>query len=220
MTSRILLSACALFLLVCGASPPIFAEEAHPASTHANEAATATTHAEDSHGTADDEQSTAGAPSGQQSGPPWATHPDTQQPPLAIDPYLLVGTLVLFVLFIRVMKGAAWQPMIDGLDEREARVVRAEQAAHKAKHEADRLRAETEARMSEVHTEVKALIAEARGKAESEGREIIAQAQAEAQRVKDSALAEIEQAHQRALDELNAQVENQVSLATGQLLGR
>ncbi|MCA9087572.1 MAG: ATP synthase F0 subunit B [Planctomycetaceae bacterium] len=187
------------------------ASEEHPAAAH-DAATTDSAHPPES--TADG--------GGLQSlfGQPWAGHPDTNQPPLKLDFYLLIFTFVLFLLFIRIMKGAAWGPMIAGLNEREARVVRAEQAAHQARHEAERLRTETEARMAKVHAEVKALLAQARSEAEAKALEIISKAEQNAQQVKESALAEIAEAQQRALAELDAQVESQVALATTQLLGR
>ncbi len=185
--------------------------EEHPVAAH-DAAATDSAHSPE----------TAASAGGVQSlfGQPWASHPDTNQPPLKLDFYLLIFTFVLFLVFIRIMKGAAWGPMIAGLNEREARVVRAEQAAHQAKHEAERLRSETEARMAKVHAEVKALLAQARSEAEARALEIISRAEQNAQQVKESALAEIAEAQQRALAELDAQVESQVALATTQLLGR
>ncbi|MEZ5942332.1 MAG: ATP synthase F0 subunit B [Planctomycetaceae bacterium] len=149
---------------------------------------------------------------------PWQTHPDTQKPPLQLDPYLLVFTLVSFLLFINVMKSFAWQPMIEGLDERDARVVRAEQTAAKVQQEAQRLRVETEAKMAEVHAQVKSMLDNARREAEAKGAEIVAQAEAEALRVKEQALKAIEEAKQQALGELEGRVDQQVDAATSQLL--
>lgn len=148
----------------------------------------------------------------------WTQEADTNQPPLQADIYLLVFTIVCFLLFINVMKSFAWQPMIAGLDERDARVVRAEQSAAKVQHEAERLRKVTEARMAEVHTQVKAMLAQARSEAEAQGMEIIARAEAEAQRIKDSALQEIESARQQAVAELDSRIDSQVALATSHLM--
>ncbi len=155
---------------------------------------------------------------GEASSKPWQTHPDTQKPPLQLDPYLLVFTLVSFLLFINVMKSFAWQPMIDGLDERDARVVRAEQTAAKVQQEALRLREETEVKMAEVHAQVKTMLDDARREAEAKGAEIVAQVEAEALRVKEQALKAIEEAKQQAVSELEGRVDQQVDAATSQLL--
>ena len=150
---------------------------------------------------------------------PWASTPDTNQPPLTLNPYLLLFTVVSFVLFINIMKATAWGPMIAGFNERDARVIRAEQAAAKVQHEAERLKKETETKMAEVHGQVKAMLAKARAEAEAQAREIIANAEAQATKAKDAALRDIEAARQQTLSELSRTVDAQASLATRQLIG-
>ncbi len=139
-------------------------------------------------------------------------------PPLLPQLPLFVFSLLLFWLFISVMGNACWKPMISAFDERDARVVRAEQTAAKVQSEAERLRTETEAKVAEVHAQVKAMLAKARSEAEAQGVQIVAQAEAEAQRVKMSALQEIAAAREQAVGELNARVDEQVAFATSQLL--
>lgn len=167
--------------------------------------------------------------SGAQSAADAVEHPVSSPPKKEMNPYdsppllpqlpLFIFSLLLFWLFIAVMRGSAWQPLIAGLNERDARVVRAEQAAARVQHEAERLRKVTEQRMAEVHAQVKGMLAQARGAAEAEAREIVARAEAEAQAVKQSALAEIEQARRQTLEELSQAVDAQAGSAVRQLLG-
>ena len=146
--------------------------------------------------------------------------PNYDEPPLDFKPPLFFFTLVLFIGFIFVMKANVWQPLIAGLNAREARVVQAEREAQAARDDAQRLRKESETKLAEVHEQVKAILAEARSKAEAEKREILGQAEQEAERALETALAAIVAAREDALEELSRAVDEQVGLATAQVVGR
>lgn len=146
--------------------------------------------------------------------------PDYDMPPLQPNLTLFLFTLILFVAFVFFMRTTTWQPLIKGLDAREARVVQAEKDAEAARAEAKRLQVETEAKLAAVQEQVRDIVAEARKKAETEKQKIVSDAQAEAERVKQEALAEITSARESALSELSAQVDAQVAAATEHVVGR
>ena len=145
---------------------------------------------------------------------------DYQKPPLQPELPLFLFTLVLFGGFVLLMKSAAWEPLISGLNAREARVINAESEARSLRVEVEQLTAKAELRMAEVQNEVKAIVAKARAEAEATRIEIVAQAEAEAQRVKQEALASIANARSAALAELEQTVDQQVALATEHVAGR
>lgn len=145
---------------------------------------------------------------------------DYNKPPLDVNVSLFIFSLVLFGAFVLVMKSMAWEPLIAGLDAREARVVNAESDARALKIEVEQLTAKAEQRLAEVQNEVKAILAQARADAEAKRMEIVAQAEAEAQRVKQEALASIAKARSEALAELEQTVDQQVALATEHVAGR
>ncbi len=146
--------------------------------------------------------------------------PNTDHPPVQPNLQMFLWTLILFGGFIFVMKKSAWGPLIVGLNAREARVFNAERDANAAREEVEKLRLESEARLAEVQEQVKALIGEARSEAEAQKREITSKAQEEAQKIKEEALREIAVAHQAAIENLDEMVDEQVDLATQQVVGR
>lgn len=146
--------------------------------------------------------------------------PDFNLPPVQPRLDMFLWTLILFGGFIFVMRGAVWKPLIVGIDSREARVINTEYEAEAAKREVESLKHEAEARLAEVQSQVKALIAEARAEAESEKRQIVAQAEAAAQRIKETALQELLEAQNAAIQSLDQLVEEQVALATEHVVGR
>ncbi len=146
--------------------------------------------------------------------------PNTDHPPVQPNLSMFLWTLILFGGFIFVMKKSAWVPLMAGLNAREARVINAERDAKAAREEVETLRLESEARLAEVQEQVKALIAVARSEAEAQKREITSKAQEEALKIKDEALQEIAEAHRAAIENLDQMVDEQVDLATQQVVGR
>lgn len=146
--------------------------------------------------------------------------PDYNNPPVQPNLQMFLWTLILFGGFLFIMKKSAWVPLMAGMNAREARVVNAERDAKAAREEVEVLRMESKARLAEVQEQVKVLISEARSEAEAQKREIVTKAQEEAQKVKDEALQEIADAHRAAIENLDQMVDEQVDLATQQVVGR
>lgn len=180
-------------------------DHASPAAAHADESAGGTAH----HGeTASGHADHGGV--------------DYDKPPIFPNPamvQLFVFSLVLFGLFLLASRVLLWKPLIAALDEREGRINVAYAEAETAKAEAARLLAAHDAKMTEVHEQVKAIVAQARQQADAEKARIIASAEAEAQALRDRALADIRQAREEALAGLAASVDRQVGLATEHILG-
>ena len=132
---------------------------------------------------------------------------------------LFVFSLILFGAFLFIARKFIWQPLIAALDEREGRINLAYAEAEKARAEAARLLEAHDSKMSEVHEQVKGIVAQARQQADAEKAEIIASAETEAKALRDKALAEIAQARDEAMAGLQATVDRQVGLATEHILG-
>lgn len=146
--------------------------------------------------------------------------PDYNLPPVQPKLEMFLWTFILFGAFIFVMRSTTWLPLIAGINSREGRVINAERDAEAARREVEKLKEESDKRLAEVQGQVKALIAEARSEAEAQKREIVSKAEQEAQRIKDEALHEIKEAHASALSSLDSLVDNQVAMATEQIVGR
>ena len=146
-------------------------------------------------------------------------HIDYNKPPIFPKIPLFVFSFVLFLTFVLVMRPMVWTPLVESLDAREARVIKAEAEAKHTRVEVERLTAQAETRLAEVYNEVQSLIAKARSEAEAQRRDIVSKAEAEASRIKSDAIAAITNAKADAIRDLEATVDQQVALATTQVAG-
>lgn len=141
-------------------------------------------------------------------------------PPLDPKRDLALWSLVVFVGFLFVLKKAAWKPMIEGLDKREAGIRNAIAQAEENQRKSHALLAEYEQKLKAAEVTVQNMVAEARRDAERTSQDIIATAQREVAALKDRARDEINQAKDTALAEVFSSVHSQVVMATEHVLGR
>jgi F-type H+-transporting ATPase subunit b len=146
--------------------------------------------------------------------------PNYHHPPLKVELPLFVFTLIFFGVFVLLMRPFVWTPLMNALNAREGRIVKAEAETREAQLEVRRLTERAEQRMAEVHQQVAAMLSQARAEAETQRQQVIAQAAAEAQRIKDQALVEIAQARSAAMQELEQALDHQVALASEHVAGR
>ncbi|MFP6766849.1 MAG: F0F1 ATP synthase subunit B [Planctomycetaceae bacterium] len=141
-------------------------------------------------------------------------------PPLGWQADLALFSLVVFLVFLFVLKKFAWGPLIEGLDQREAGIRAHIEEAEEARRKAEELLAAHGAKLEGVQDEVREIIAEARRDAEHTRDEIVTKAQQEAEATKDRAVAEIERAGDQALKDLFDHMAHQVTAATEHVLER
>src|SRR5437867_312994 len=101
--------------------------------------------------------------------------------PLNFKADLAIWSLVTFLVFLFVLKKAAWQPLISGLDQREAGVKQSLADAEAARVKAEQMLAEHAKKLDKVQDEVKEILAEARRDADHTKTEIVAAANKEAE---------------------------------------
>jgi F-type H+-transporting ATPase subunit b len=133
---------------------------------------------------------------------------------------LAIWSLVTFVVYLIVLKKAAWGPLIQGLDQREAKMKQQIADAEAARVKAEQMLAEHARKLDAVQDEVKAILAEARRDAEHTKTEIIATANKEAEATRKRAVEDIERARDVAMKELFDFVSANVIGATEHVLGR
>ena len=115
---------------------------------------------------------------------------------------LLIWTFVAFIVVLLILKKFAWQPILQGLKERETNISDAIASAEKVKAEMALLKNENEALLAKAREEraimVKEaketsdkMIAEAQDKAKTEYERIVAGAQAAIELQKNAALTEV-----------------------------
>ncbi len=133
---------------------------------------------------------------------------------------LAIWSLVTFVVYLIVLKKAAWGPLIQGLDQREAKMKQQIADAESARVKAEAMLAEHAKKLDKVQDEVKEILAEARRDAEHTKQDIVAVANKEAEATRKRAVEDIEHARDLAMKELFDFVSSNVIGATENVLGR
>ena len=140
--------------------------------------------------------------------------------PLGFQVDLAIFSLITFLVYLFVLKKAAWQPLISGLDQREAGVKQSLADAEAARVKAGQMLAEHAKKLDKVQDEVKEILAEARRDADYTKTEIVAAANKEAETTRKRAVEDIEHARDLAMKELFDFLNDKVIGATGIVLGR
>jgi F-type H+-transporting ATPase subunit b len=141
-------------------------------------------------------------------------------PPMSFTADLALWSLIVFVLFLFVLKKFAWLPMIEGLDKREDGIRKAIADAEEGRRKSQVLLAEYEQRLKVAEQTVQGMISEAERDAERTKQDMIASAKREVEAVRDRAKDDIRQAKDTALSEVFTQMNSQIMRATEHVLGR
>jgi F-type H+-transporting ATPase subunit b len=140
--------------------------------------------------------------------------------PIGFKLDLALWSLIVFLVFLFVLKKTAWGPMIDGLDKREAGIRASIAEADESQRKAQALLAEYEDKLRGAEQTVADMVAEAKRDAERTSQDIVAKAQSEVESLRDRAKEDIGRAKDAALAEVFSTVNSQVALATEHVLGR
>lgn len=141
-------------------------------------------------------------------------------PPMEFKADLALWSLIVFVIFLFVLKKAAWGPMIEGLDKREAGIRSAIADAEENQRKSQAMMAEYEEKLRGAEQTVADMVAEAKRDAERTSQDIVAKAEADVATMRDRATGDIAQAKDAALAEVFSSVNTQVGAATERVLGR
>ncbi len=141
-------------------------------------------------------------------------------PPMDPKADLALWSLVVFVLFLFVLKKLAWKPMIEGLDRREAGIRAAIAEAEENQRKSQALLADYETKLRGAEQTVAAMVAEAKRDAERTSNDIVAKAQADVEAMRVRAKEDIGRAKDAALAEVFQSANRQVAAATERVLGR
>jgi len=108
-----------------------------------------------------------------------------------IDPGLVIWTWILFLTTLGILAWKVFPAISGGLEERHAKIQGAIDDAHKAREDAEAMRAEHQAALDAARRESQETIEKARGAAEGLKKEILAEAKAQQVAILDDAKREI-----------------------------
>lgn len=128
--------------------------------------------------------------------------------PFAIEPGLLVWTLITFGCLFFVLARFAFKPLRKILDEREDAIRDAIERAEQAKQQAEKALAENDQRMEQAREEARRVISEGHRIVAEMKREAQHKARDEANMIVGRARSEIDRELQRSLDDLKGTVAN------------
>ncbi len=133
---------------------------------------------------------------------------------------LVIWSFVVFGVFLVVLKAAAWGPLVEGLNNREAKYEKLLRDAEDGRASALKMLAEYEQKLKSAEARVDEIIAEARRDADHTKREIVAAAQREAELTRQRALDDINRAKDQAIASLFSHMRSNVISATERVLSR
>ena len=140
--------------------------------------------------------------------------------PIGWERDLVLWTIVTFVIFLVVLKVAAWGPLVTGLNSREAKYQKLLDDAESDRAKAIKMLADYDQKLKAAQSKVEEVIAEGRRDAETTKQDIVATAQREAKLTLDRALDEINRAKDQAMVELFSHMRANVVAATERVLAR
>ncbi len=137
---------------------------------------------------------------------------------LAIEPGLLIWTIITFIALLIVLRAVAWKPILAALDQRESTIRNSLDAAQRAQQEAEDLLARHQQMLAEANRESAQIFEQSRAEAERLRVSLTEQARGEAQRLVDDARRQIARESQLAVQELKTTAADLALAAAGRLL--
>jgi F-type H+-transporting ATPase subunit b len=128
--------------------------------------------------------------------------------------FLLVFSLN-FLMMLLILRGLAYQPILNALQNRRERIARGLEDARIAAEARENAERDANTIITDAQAKATQIVREATERADAAAKEVRAQAEGEAARERDIALAEVQQERERILSDLRGQVAS-LSLAAAQ----
>ena len=131
---------------------------------------------------------------------------------------LMFWTITCFILLVLVLSKTAWKPLMQAVEERERAIKHDRRSAETARAEAEKIKAELDAKMAELKAEINRRLDEARLLAEKETDVLIEEAKKSAGIIIEASRKEIEAQKAEAARELRNKVVELSMLAAERIL--
>ena len=141
-------------------------------------------------------------------------------PLIKVTPGLMIWTLVCFAITFFVLRKYAFGPIQRVIDERRERIRRTLEEADNARDEARRLLEEHRALVAQARGDAESILAEARRVADAQRDRVREETEADRQRRLEETKRQIEAETQRALGQIRAEVAELTLIATAKVTGK
>ncbi|MDP8229440.1 MAG: F0F1 ATP synthase subunit B [Candidatus Electryoneaceae bacterium] len=123
-----------------------------------------------------------------------------------LHPGLMIWTIISFVIFLIILKKAAWNPILKALEERENGIKNDINAAKSAREEAEQSLAEYQRKLQEAQAEAQSFVVDARQTAERVKEDMLAKAKEEADALVEKARKQIDLERQAAINQIRGEI--------------
>ncbi|MFQ5702240.1 MAG: F0F1 ATP synthase subunit B [Acidobacteriota bacterium] len=137
---------------------------------------------------------------------------------VAINPGLIIWTIVTFTVLLILLRAVAWKPILGILDQREKVIRDSLEQARKAKEEAESLMARHREMLGKARQEVASLIEKGQRDAEQCRAEILERARREAEERARQFAEELERQKNAAIREIRAEAVDLVVAASSRIV--
>ena len=136
---------------------------------------------------------------------------------VAINPGLIIWTIITFIVLLVVLRLVAWKPILGLLEERERTIRESLEQARLAKEEAEKLMAQHKEMIGKARHEMAAIIEKAQRDAEQRRADILARAHREAEDKARHFSEDLERQKRAAIREVREQSADLVIAAASRL---
>lgn len=137
---------------------------------------------------------------------------------LSFDPGTAIWAIIVFVALLLVLRGSAWNPILRGLQDREAFIEKSINDAKTEREEAKKLLADYQAQLDKAREEATAIVEEGRRDADGVRQRMLEDARKEAEELSARARREIRLATDGAIKELYDRTANLAVDVAGQII--
>lgn len=137
---------------------------------------------------------------------------------LSVNPGLIIWTIVIFLLFVFLLKKLAWKPLLGALTQREQSILNAIENAEKLNKEAELLIEQNKKNIADANAQSMKIINESKDIANKVREELIQKANEDSRKMLENAKAEIEKQKDSALNELKDKISDIAVQAAGKII--
>lgn len=137
---------------------------------------------------------------------------------LSVNPGLIIWTIVIFLLFVFLLKKLAWKPMLGALNQREQSILNAIDNAEKLNKEAALLIEQNKKNLADANAQSMKIINESKDIANKVREELIQKANEDSRKMLEYAKAEIDKQKDAALNEMKDKISDIAVQAAGKII--
>lgn len=138
---------------------------------------------------------------------------------LALNPGMLIWSIITFVILAFVLSRVAWKPILAAVEAREQSIADALERSETARAEAEALLNQQQEKLAAAQGEIQQMIQDSKKMADKLRNDTLNQAREEAGKLVERAKADIERERQAGINSLKQEVADLVVDATARLVG-